>query len=149
VPWDVRGTVELRLEFVKRVIVGGESISRLCEEYGVSRPTGYLWLKRYQETGKIQSLVDRSHRPKTCPNRTDERIEARVIELRTKYGWGADKLKALLAKEDKEFTCVANTRILMSTKLILTQRNTHKFNEYNGSGDLKKSSVCPCAKIFA
>lgn len=120
-PWDVRGTVELRLEFVKRVIVGGESISRLCEEYGVSRPTGYLWLKRYQETGKIQSLVDRSHRPKTCPNRTDERIEARVIALRTKYGWGADKLKVLLAKEDIDVPRVTINRIIHRNGLLIEE----------------------------
>ena len=88
-PWNVRGKVELRLEFVRRVTVGGEPISRLCEEYGISRPTGYLWLRRYQESRKIQSLVDRSHRPKSCPNRTDTRIETRVVELRNKYGWGA------------------------------------------------------------
>lgn len=62
-PWNVRGKVELRLGFVKRVMVGREPMSRLCEEYGISRPTGYLWLRRYKETGRIQSLVDRSHHP--------------------------------------------------------------------------------------
>ncbi len=30
-PWNVRGTVELRLEFVRRVKFRGESTSRLCE----------------------------------------------------------------------------------------------------------------------
>lgn len=120
-PWNVRGTVELRLEFVKRVIVGGESISRLCEEYGVSRPTGYLWLKRYQETGKIQSLVDRSHRPNTCPSRTDERIEARVIALRNKYGWGADKLKVLLAKENLDVPRVTINRIIQRNGLLIEE----------------------------
>lgn len=120
-PWNVRGTVELRLGFVRRVIVGGESISRLCEEYGVSRPTGYLWLKRYQETGKIQSLVDRSHRPKTCPTRTDEQIEARVIELRSRYGWGADKLKVLLAKEDIQVPRVTINRIIQRNGLLIEE----------------------------
>jgi transposase InsO family protein len=121
VPWNVKGKVELRLEFVRRVVVAGEPISRLCEEYGISRPTGYLWLRRYQETGKIQSLVDRSHRPKTCPNRTDEAVETRVIELRSKYGWGADKLKVLLSKEGIEVPRVTINRIIHRNGLLIEE----------------------------
>ena len=121
VPWNVRGKVELRLEFVKRVVVGREPISRLCEEYGISRPTGYLWLRRYQETRKIQSLVDKSHRPITCPNRTDERIEAKVIELRNKYGWGADKLKVLLAREGIEVPRITINRIIHRNGLLIEE----------------------------
>lgn len=121
VPWNVRGKVELRLEFVRRVTVGGEPISRLCEEYGISRPTGYLWLKRYQESRKIQSLVDRSHRPKSCPNRTDTRIETRVVELRNKYGWGADKLKILLAQEGIEVPRITINRIIHRNGLLIPE----------------------------
>lgn len=120
-PWNVRGKVELRLEFVRRVVVSNEPISRLCEEYGISRPTGYLWLRRYQETRKIQSLVDRSHRPKTCPNRTDERIETRVIELRNQYGWGADKLKVLLAREGIEVPRITINRIIQRNGLLIEE----------------------------
>jgi transposase InsO family protein len=121
VPWNVRGKVELRLEFVKRVVVGGEPISRLCKEYGITRPTGYLWLRRYQETRKIQSLVDRSHRPKTCPNRTDTQIETRVVELRNKYGWGADKLRILLAQEGIEVPRITINRIIHRNGLLIAE----------------------------
>lgn len=120
-PWNVRGKVELRLEFVRRVVVSNEPISRLCEEYGISRPTGYLWLRRYQETRKIQSLVDRSHRPKSCPNRTEDRIETRVIELRNKYGWGADKLKVLLAREGIEVPRITINRIIQRNGLLIEE----------------------------
>jgi transposase-like protein len=85
-PWCVRGKVELRLEFVRRVVEQREPFAQVCREYGVSRPTGYLWLRRYQETGRIQSLVDRSRRPETSPNQTDSRVEERVVALREKYG---------------------------------------------------------------
>lgn len=118
-PWSVKGKVELRLEFVKRVLAEGAPISQVCEEYGISRPTGYLWLKRYQESRKIQSLVDRSRRPKTSPNRTEERLEARVIELRSKYGWGADKLKILLAQEGIKLPRVTINRIIQRNGLLI------------------------------
>ena len=121
VPCNVRGKVDLRLEFVKRVIVGGEPISRLCEEHGISRPTGYLWLRRYQETRKIQSLGDRSHRPKSSPNKTDELIEAKVIERRDEYGWGADKIQILLVREGFELTRIIINRIIKRNGLVIDE----------------------------
>ena len=30
---------------------GRRTLAALCEEYGISRPTGYLWVKRYRESG--------------------------------------------------------------------------------------------------
>ena len=38
------------------------SVADLCREYGISRPTGYRWINRYNETGP-EGLVDRSRRP--------------------------------------------------------------------------------------
>jgi transposase InsO family protein len=125
VPWKVKGKVELRLEFVRRVVVGKEPVSRLCEEYGISRPTGYLWLNRYRGSHKIQSLVDKSHRPKTSPNKTQSRIETRVIELRSKYGWGADKLKVLLAREGIELPRITINRIIHRNGLLI-EEDRHK-----------------------
>ena len=39
------------MEFVVRAHQGKEKLSRLCAEFGISRPTGYVWLKRYREQG--------------------------------------------------------------------------------------------------
>lgn len=124
-PWKVKGKVELRLEFVRRVVVGKEPVSRLCEDYGISRPTGYLWLNRYLGSHKIQSLVDKSHRPKTSPNKTQSRIETRVIELRSKCGWGADKLKVLLAREGIELPRITINRIIHRNGLLI-EEDRHK-----------------------
>jgi transposase InsO family protein len=120
-PWCVRGKVELRLEFVKRVVEQGEPLARVCREYGVSRPTGYLWLRRYQETGRIQSLVDRSRRPNISPHQTDNQIEKRVVALREKYGWGADKLKVLLTQEGIEVPRVTINRIIRRNGLLIPE----------------------------
>lgn len=47
-PWETK-TVEMnREEFVRKVIAHEKSKSALCREYGISRPTGDKWLKRYQ-----------------------------------------------------------------------------------------------------
>ncbi len=60
-PWKVSSAVEERLRFVARLIEG-EAMTDLCQEFGVSRKTGYKIFNRYKEEG-IQALDDRSRRP--------------------------------------------------------------------------------------
>ena len=40
-PWKKMEVREQRVEFVVRALRGGEPLSRLCGEFGISRPTGY------------------------------------------------------------------------------------------------------------
>lgn len=117
-PWRVKDKVELRLEFIRRA-ERGENISKLCREYGISRPTGYLWLKRYQTSGTVWALEDRSHRPQHCPHRIEWSIEKRVIKLRERYGWGARKLQSLLVNEDISLPVVTINRIIARNGLLV------------------------------
>ena len=57
-PWERKTVDEKRKEFVARVVMGEESISALCREYGISRPTGYKWIGRYQYG---EDMCDRPH----------------------------------------------------------------------------------------
>ena len=45
-PWKRPDVSEQRVEFVVRAKRGWESMSGLCAELGISRPTGYLWRER-------------------------------------------------------------------------------------------------------
>ena len=45
---DVR---EQRVKFVVAASRREKPFSTLCEEFGISRPTGQLWLQRNRETG--------------------------------------------------------------------------------------------------
>lgn len=49
--------------------------AELCGRFGVSRKTGYKWLRRFQEEG-LRGLVDRPRRPEHSPHRTDPALEA-------------------------------------------------------------------------
>ncbi len=42
------------------------SIIELCERYGVSRNTGYLWIERSLTHGPL-GLEERSHQPSSSP----------------------------------------------------------------------------------
>jgi hypothetical protein len=67
----------------------GMSVADLCREYGISRPTGYRWINRYNKTGP-EGLVDRSRRPHSCSHATLEPIENAIFALRAKHpSWGA------------------------------------------------------------
>jgi transposase-like protein len=89
-PWRAKDVMEQRIEFVIRAVQGGEPLSRLCREHGISRPTGYLWVQRYREVGSVQGLGEHSRRPQHSPGRTPLGQEERVVGLRQRYAGGAD-----------------------------------------------------------
>jgi transposase-like protein len=80
-PWKERTTMSLREEFVKAAIQENSNISKLCREYGISRKTGYKWIKRYREGGK-KALADRLRRPHYSPNKPSSEIENAILEVR-------------------------------------------------------------------
>jgi transposase InsO family protein len=90
---------EQRVRFVVMASRGGYSHAELCREFGISRPTGYLWLKRYR-SGGIHSVAEVSRRPHGSPFRTPTEIEQRIVQLRgERPEWGARKLSVLLSRE--------------------------------------------------
>jgi transposase InsO family protein len=104
--------MDQRVEFVIRAQRGEEPLTRLCLEYGISRPTGYLWLERYREVGSITALAEHSRRPWCTPRRTDSAIEAAVLELRDKTGWGGPKLAEILSQRGIQVAPATAQRIL-------------------------------------
>ncbi len=88
-----------------------------CRHFDISPQTFYRWKRRYNPK-HLESLEDRSHRPKHLrqPTYSAELIEA-VLKLREEYPrWGKEKLAILLHRE--EFDCSASMvgRILHKLK---------------------------------
>lgn len=50
-PWKEVSTMSLRREFVELAQQEGANRRALCRRFGISRPTGYRWLRRYQAEG--------------------------------------------------------------------------------------------------
>ena len=117
-PWKVSEVKDQRIGFVARALGGERPLSGLCREFGISRPTGYHWLRRYQEVGSFSELEERSRRPRHSPHQTPVGIERRVEQLRRRYGWGARKLQVLLEREGVEVKEVTLNRILKRRGLI-------------------------------
>lgn len=76
-----------------------QTMTELCEIYGISRETGYYWLRRFRQGG-LEALQDLSRAPTRHPNQTSERVEEAVLELRRQHmTWGPRKLKRVLERE--------------------------------------------------
>lgn len=97
--WRTESVMDQRVEFVLRAKEGEGSHAELCREYGISRPTGYLWLNRYQQVGSVSGLLERSRRPQHSPQRTSTEIERAVLAVRDRTGWGGPKIAKVLARE--------------------------------------------------
>ena len=93
-PWKGKTMEEQREEFVRRVLSGERGKSSLCREYGISRPTGDKWIKRFQGG---ETMQNQSRAPFRTPNKTDALTEAAIVSVRRKHpAIGAKKLKRML-----------------------------------------------------
>jgi len=85
-----------RAAFIERAKGEGTNISALCKEYGISRKTGYKWLKREQEDGAV-GLENQSRRPRHSPHQTEAEMERRVLAVREEHpAWGGRKIRRVL-----------------------------------------------------
>jgi transposase InsO family protein len=97
--WNPKNTMSLRLELVTQARAGGVPFAELCRRFGVSRKTGYKWLRRHDEGGE-SALADRSRRPLSSAGRTPSRIEKAVVAARRlKPVWGPRKLIHVLEQK--------------------------------------------------
>ena len=78
----------------------GKSVKEIALELNTSRQTVYLWLNRYDEKDKTNSLCDRKSIPKTRPRKTPKPLERLVIKLRDKHHWSSLKIHLYLKKKN-------------------------------------------------
>jgi len=98
-PWLETDVVDQRVRFVLALERPGAKLARVCRTFGISRTTGYRWRDRHAAAHSVTALRDVSRRPHRSPRRTTAARTARVVALRGEYGWGGDKLAALLDGE--------------------------------------------------
>jgi len=120
--WRLVGVQDQRVEFAVRAS-RGESMSGLCREYEISRPTGYLWLERFREHG-VAGVQEQSRRPHLSPRQTGAEIEARIVALRRQRpDWGARKLAVLLQREGVVLPVITVHRVLARHGLVLDRES--------------------------
>lgn len=78
----------------------GNNARLTCRYFGISPQTFYRWKRRY-DPKHLESLEDRSHRPRHLRQPTASwELVAAVLKVREQYPrWGKDKLVVLLCQQ--------------------------------------------------
>lgn len=117
-PWMERRVEMLREEFITRSLEEGRNFSALCEEFGISRKTGYKWIKRYRENG---CLEDRSRKPQKVSSKTEDWVEGLILEARQERPrWGAEKIYTYLGRKGYPMPCVRTINNILKRNGLIT-----------------------------
>ncbi len=79
-----------RLRLAKLIVEQRWTYARAAERFSVSITTARRWAERYRESGPEMGkdgMVDRSSRPRRCPNQLPQRTERRIVKLRVTRRW--------------------------------------------------------------
>ena len=126
-PWKDKTVEELRKEFVEAT-KSCDNFSSLCREFGITRTTGYKWVKRDQAQ---EPLNDRSRRPHTTANKTPETIEEKIVSTRREHpGWGAKKIKVALENKGDILPCVKTVNNILNRYDCISKEESQKRKSY-------------------
>ena len=127
-----------RIRFASDFESGHWSMTELCERFGVSRPTGYKWLARYQASGAV-GLDDRSRAPHRSPHQTDADLETLLVAARHTYGWGAKKLLHVLQKRhpDRAWPARSTVNTILDRRGLLHKNRRRRTWTHPGAAPLQ------------
>ena len=126
-PWKDKTVEELRKEFAEAA-QSSFNFSELCREFGITRATGYKWLKRYEMD---EPLTDRSRRPSITANKTSEEKELQIVETRSKHpGWGAKKIKVSLENKGVEMPCIKTVNNILNRYGCISKEESLKHKAF-------------------
>src|SRR5262245_17568732 len=121
-PWKQVRVSEERVRFAVEASKPGACMATLLRDYGVSRQTGYVWLKRYREGGAAAVLEEWSRRPGRSPGQAAPEVVQAVKLARLEWpDWGARKLAHVIRARQADLPAVSTTtvhRILEREQLI-------------------------------
>lgn len=97
-PWREICSMGERIRLMAAMTGHEESVTELCEGFGISRKTAYKWWARFRQYGP-EGLKERSHAPTVVPWAiTAAQAEAMVGLRRAHPSWGPKKLRARLSQ---------------------------------------------------
>lgn len=97
--WKEQSMEDQKQQFILLWKTGKFTMTSLCREFGITRPTGYKIIERYEKEG-WEALREQSRCHWSHPNQTPQEMVDAIVEIRTKYPrWGARKVCAILERE--------------------------------------------------
>ena len=121
--WKECCIVEERMRFIARLLEG-EQMSSVCQEFGISRKTGYKIFNRYKDCG-LKALHDRSRRPVRFGNQLPVQIEKVILSIKgDKPNWGAPKIREKLIRKFPEINppAISTIHAVLDRNGLVTKR---------------------------
>lgn len=126
-PWTEKVPMQ-RLQFISACEAGTHSISELCRLHGISRKTGYKWLKRFDPDNTC-SLEDRLSVRLTQPDKIPEDIADQLVSFRIQHpDWGPKKIRQWFLNQNVDFIVPAASTIgdLLKDRELVKKRDKRK-----------------------
>jgi transposase InsO family protein len=96
-PWAESKIMDQKVEFALRAI-NCPDFTALCQEFGISRKTGYKWRNRFLAEGTA-GLEEQSRRPEES-NGLPEAVVCRMVSLKQAHPhWGPRKIRELYGRK--------------------------------------------------
>ena len=148
--WNSSNIMDQRLKFVAKIL-DGQKMTSLCEEFGISRKTGYKIYNRYKECG-IEGLSDRSRRPYRHANQLPFQVERSIIQLKKEFpNFGAPKIREKLMRqfELKHIPAKSTIHAVLDRNGLVNRDRRKRWNKYKAEGtnlsDPKSNNNLWCA----
>lgn len=127
--WKETTAMEQKIEFITEWRSGIYTITELCRQFGISRPTAYKYIDRYEKEG-LEGLYEKSRSHSNHPKKTKGYIEDSIVSLRAKHPrWGAEKIWKLLQGEYRKNQIPSIStinRILKRNDLVIPRKRKRR-----------------------
>jgi len=128
-PWKETTIMEQKVEFISEWLSNNYTITELCKEFEISRPTGYRLIHNYEKIG-IEGLRKKTRAPMNHPNKTKDEVIKKILKLKNKHkNWGAKKLRILLFNDfsNNEIPSIVTVHnILSKNGLVCPQKRLRR-----------------------
>jgi len=132
-PWKETCAMDQKVQLIGDWLGREFSIVDLGRLYGISRPTVYKWITRYEERG-LAGLEEISREPFNHPNATHVDIVAKIVEMKLKHQrLGPKKIMAKLQEQDTQehWPAVSTAgEILKKQGLVQTRKRKRRVTPY-------------------
>ena len=133
-PWMETSPVDQRERFIHDHRLELYAMAELCARYGISRKTGYKWLARFEEGGRL-GLRDRSRAPRRCPHRIAPDVATAICAARRQHpSWGPAKLLAWLQRRSPalDWPAVSTAGDLLARRGLVKKRRRRRQWQHPG-----------------
>lgn len=132
-PWARTDWMSERVKFIAAYLEFEASFSDLCHDFGISRKTGYKWVRRYNAEG-VAALQEVSRAPHAHPNAVAADIVQSIVAIRRRHPrWGPRKVRVVLKRQRPRSELPAASTIgdiLKRSGLVRPRRRVRRSSPY-------------------